>query len=145
MWHLTARFFLGIFVAALFTNAVAVYLLHDVDADRVGKLNLAYWELTLEFFAFSLVLTLIFFLLTWIGTLVFRLRDLPPSRELGFVLGIAVTLIQYPAEFAVRKLDANSADAFLLGYLLLSPVCCSAIVLLNSYNRRITKNEVAGA
>jgi hypothetical protein len=79
MWHLTARFFLGIFVAALFTNAVAVYLLHDVDADRVGKLYLAYWELSLEFFVFGLVLTLIFFLLTWIGTLVFRLRDVPPS------------------------------------------------------------------
>ena len=145
MRHLSARFFLGIFVAALITNAVGVYLLHDVDADRVGKLNLAYWELTLEFFAFSLVLSLIFFLLTWIGTLVFRLRDVPPSGELGFVLGIAVTLIQYPAEFAVRKLAANSADAFLLGYLLLSPVCCSAIVLLNSYKRRITKNEVVEA
>jgi hypothetical protein len=101
--------------------------------------------LTLEFFAFSLVLTLIFFLLTWIGTLVFRLRDVPPSRGLSFVLGIAVTSIQYPAEFAVRKLAANSADAFLLGYLLLSPVCCAAIVLLNSYKRRIIKNEVVGA
>ena len=46
MWRLASRFFLGIFVAALFTNAVAVYLLHDVDPDRIGKLNLAYWELT---------------------------------------------------------------------------------------------------
>ena len=136
MWRLAFRFFLGLFVAAMFTNAVAVYLLHDVDADRLGEWNLAYWELTLEFFAFSLVLTLIFFLLTWVGTATFRLRNAPLNLKLGFALGIAVTLIQYPAEFAVRKVAPNSADAFLLGYLLLSPICCSAIALLNSHKRQ---------
>jgi hypothetical protein len=34
MWRLSFRFFLGIVAAAIFTNAVAVYLLHGVDADR---------------------------------------------------------------------------------------------------------------
>ncbi len=136
MWRLASRFFLGIFVAAMFTNAVAVYLLHDVDPDRIGKLNLAYWELTLEFLVFSLVLAVTFLLLTWIGTSIFRLRSVPLNLNLGLVLGIAVTLIQCPAEFAVRRLAANSADAFLLGYLLLSPVCCVAIVLLNSHKRQ---------
>ena len=136
MWRLASRFFLGLFVAAMFTNAVAVYLLHDVDADRLGEWNLAYWELTLEFFAFSLVLTLIFLLLTWVGTTTFRLRSVPLNLELGFVLGIAVTLLQYPGEFAVRKLAPDSADAFLLGYMLLSPACCVAIVLLNSHKRQ---------
>ena len=145
MWRLTSRFFLGVFAAAIFTNAVAVYLLHDVDADRIGKLNLAYWELTLEFFAFSLVLAVIFSLLTWIGILVFHLRDIPPNLKLGFILGTVVTLLQYPAEFAVRKLAAGLADAFLLGYLLLSPVCCAAIVLLNTHKRRPTKKEAFGA
>jgi hypothetical protein len=137
MWRLTSRFFLGIFAAAVFTNAAAVYLLHDVDPDRIGKLNLAYWELTLEFFAFGLVLAVIFFVLTWIGTLALRLRDITPNLKLGLILGIAVTVLQYPAEFAVRKFGENWADAFLLGYLLVSPVCCTAIILLNSYKRRM--------
>jgi hypothetical protein len=136
MWRLASRFFLGLFVAAMFTNAIAVYLFHDVDADRIGKLSLAYWELTLEFFVFSLVLTLSFLLVTWIGTTVFRLRNAPLSSTLGLVLGIAVTLIQYPAEFAVRRFATNSADAFLLGYLLVSRICCVAIVLLNSRKRQ---------
>src|SRR3979411_2289101 len=99
MWRLTSRFCIGTFAAAMFTNAAAVYLLHDVDADRVGKWNLAYYELTLEFFVFSLVLTVSFLLLTWIGRVVFGLRDVTLNLKLGFVLGIAVTSIQYPAEF----------------------------------------------
>jgi hypothetical protein len=128
------------FAAAMFTNAAAVYLLHDVDADRVGKWNLAYYELTLEFFVFSLVLTVSFLLLTWIGRVVFGLRDVTLNLKLGFVLGIAVTLIQYPAEFTIRKLTpGHSAEAFLLGYLLLSPICCAAIMLLNSHIRRPAK------
>ena len=136
MWRLTSSFFLGIFVAAMFTNAVAVYLLHDVDADRIGQWNLAYWELAQEFLAFSTVAAICFFLATWIGRVAFGLRDAPVNPKLGYVLGIALTLIQYPAEFTVRKLAPALADVFLLGYVLLSPICCAAIILLNSRNRR---------
>jgi len=113
------------------------YLLHDVDADRIGKWNLAFWELTLEFFIFSLVLTVSFFLLTWIGIMVFRLRQVELNFKLGLVLGIGVMLVQYPAEFTVRKLaPGHSADSLLLGYILLSPICCAAIVLLSAHKRR---------
>ena len=137
MWRLTSRFFIAMFATALLTNAAAVYLLHDVDADRIGKSNLAFWELTVEFFVFSLVLTVSFFLLTWIGIMVFRLRQVALNFELGLVLGIAVMLVQYPAEFTVRKLaPGHSADSFLLGYILLSPSCCAAIVLLSAHKRR---------
>lgn len=142
MWRLASRFFLGVFAAAILTNAAAVYLLHDVDAARIGNLNLAYRELTLEFFAFGVVLTVIFFLMTWIGTLLFRLRNVPPNAKLALILGIVVTVFQYPAEFAVRKLAGNWADAFLLGYLLASPVCCAVVILLNSHKRRMINNEV---
>ena len=125
------------FATALLTNAAAVYLLHDVDADRIGKWNLAFWELTLEFFIFSLVLTVSFFLMTWIGIMVFRLRQVALNFKLGLVLGIAVMLVQYPAEFTVRKLaPGHSADSFLLGYILLSPICCAAVVLLSTHKRR---------
>lgn len=137
MWRLTSRFFIGMFAAALITNAAAVYLLHDVDADRIGKWNLAFWELNLEFFIFSLLLTASFFLLTWIGTMMFRLRHVAPNLKLGLVLGIGVMLIQYPAEFSVRKLTpTHSADSFLLGYILLSPICCACIVLVDAHKRR---------
>ena len=137
MWRLTSRFFIALFATALLTNAAAVYWLHDVDADRIGKWNLAFWELTLEFFVFSLVLTVSFFLQTWIGIMVFRLRQVALNFKLGLVLGIAVMLVQYPAEFTVRKLaPGHSADSFLLGYILLSPICCAAIVLLSAHKRR---------
>src|ERR1700691_4432472 len=116
MWQMSSRFFVGIFVAAMFTNAVAVYLLHDIDADRMGQLNFAYWELTLEFLAYSLLVAVCFFLLTWIGRMVFRLRDARLNPRLGFVLGMAVTLLQYPAELAVRRLSPAYTDTFLLGY-----------------------------
>ena len=102
----------------------------------MGKLNRAYLDLTLEFLAFSLVVALSFFLLTWIGTLVFGLRKVRANLGLGLVLGIAVILIQYPAEFTVRKLTPDSADAFLLSYLLLNPICCAAIILLHSHKWR---------
>ena len=137
MWRLTSRFFIALFATALLTNAAAVYWLHDVNADRIGKWNLAFWELTLEFFIFSLVLTVSFFLLTWIGIMVFRLRQVALNFKLGLVLGIAVMLVQYPVEFTVRKLaPGHSAESFLLGYILLSPICCAAIVLLSAHQRR---------
>jgi hypothetical protein len=137
MWRSTSKFFVGMFATAMLTNAAAVYLLHDVDADRIGRWSLAYWELTLEFLIFSLVVAGAFLLLLWIGTAVFNLRDVTVNSRLSFFLGIAVMLIQYPAEFTVRKLTTgNSVDGFLLGYILLSPVCCAAIVLLDNHKRR---------
>jgi len=138
---MTSTFFLGILAAATLTNAAAVYLFHDVDADRVGNLNLAYRDLTLEFFVYGFVLSVIFLLSVWIGSLVFRLRGTLPNLKLGLTLGIVVTILQYPAEFAVRKLAQGFAEIFLLGYLLVSPVCCAAIILLNSRKRQLTADS----
>ena len=41
MRRLASTFFVAMFATALLTNAGAVYLSHDVDADRIGKWNLA--------------------------------------------------------------------------------------------------------
>ena len=143
MWRLTSRFFVAMFATALLTNAAAVYWLHDVDADRAGKLSLAFWELTLEFFIFGLVVTMAFFVLTWIGLMVFRLRRGAINFNLGLALGIAVMLVQYPAELMVRKLaPEHSADSFLLAYTFLSPICCAAIVLLSAHKRRAASLQV---
>lgn len=133
MWRLSSRFFLGLFGAAICTNAVAVYLLHDVDADRIGKLNLAYSELMKEFFIFSAIASVIFLLVTWIGTRVLRLQGAHRNARLALRLGIALIVIQYPAEFSVRHLASQSfTDAFLLAYLLFSPFLCAAIILFDS-------------
>jgi hypothetical protein len=137
MWHVGFRLFLGMLTTAIFTNAVAVYLLHDVDIDRIGRLNLAYRELTLESLIFAIVATAIFLLAGWIGSLVLRLRVASSGLRLGFVLGIALMLIQYPGELIVRKFSSqHSADSFLLAYLLLAPMCCAGIIILDCHRRR---------
>ena len=126
---------MGIFSAATVTNAVAVYLLHDVDADLSGRWNQAYLDLSLEFVAFAFVTAALFLFFTWIGKLAFRFRSPTLNTKLGFALGIAVILIQYPAELAVRKVTPAYSEAFLLGYILLSPIVCAATILLDIRKR----------
>jgi len=132
MWRLTWRFYVGTLVAALFTNAVAVYLLHDVDADRIGQWNLAYRELAEEFLLFALVVAALFLLSTWLGKTLLRLPPVSGNSRLALSLGIAVILIQYPVELTVRLMTRHSADMVLTIYMLLSPLCCAAIVLVRS-------------
>ena len=145
MWRLTFVFFVGMFVTAMFTNAIAVYLLHDVDADRVGQWGLAYWGLTLEFFVFALLVSAAFLVLTGLGRLLLGLRNVPVNIRLGLVLSVVVILIQYPAEFTIRQLNGGSSDAFLLGYLLLSPVFCASVTLLDQRKRCVplTLNKIS--
>jgi hypothetical protein len=141
MWRLSFMFFIGMFTAAMLTNAISVYLLDDVDADLIGKWNQAYWDLTIEFFFFAVVVAALFLTVTWVGTLILHLSHTPPNSRLALVLGIALILFQYPAEFAVRKLNAgHSANTFLLAYLVLSPMACSTIVLIRRYRSiRVSK------
>jgi hypothetical protein len=123
--------------ASLFTNAVAVYLLHDVDADMVGRLNLAYRELMREFVFFAIVATVIFLLAGWLGSLVLRLKVASAGPRLAFVLGVTTILIQYPAEFVARLLNSGrSSDSFLLAYLLLVPACSAGILVRDAYIRQ---------
>jgi hypothetical protein len=147
MWRVGFRIFSGIFVAAVFTNALAVYVLHDIDADRVGKLNLAYAELTLEFLFFALVATTAFLVAIWVGAKMLRLQVVDSGLRLGFTLGIILILIQYPVEFIIRKLSTeHSSDSFLLAYPLLAPLCCAAIVVRDAHRQRsilrTTPNQV---
>ena len=65
-------------VAVLPVNAVSVYVLHDVDKDRVGRWNLAFLELCEEFLIFSALATGLFLLFLWAGRALLR-KPLPPS------------------------------------------------------------------
>lgn len=143
MWRMTWRFYVGMLVAALFTNAVAVYLLHDVDPDRIGQWNLAYRELAEEFLLFAFVVAALFLLFTWLGKVLLRLPRVSESSNWALSLGIAVILIQYPAEYTVRLITGHSADTFLTIYVLLSPLCCAAIILARSQRREAASRFVS--
>jgi hypothetical protein len=135
MWRLSFKLFSGMLVASVFTNAVAVYLLHDVDADEIGNFNSAYRGLMLEFLVYSIIVTAIFLLTVWTGSQVMRSR-VDSSARIGFILGTAVILIQYPAEFIVRWRTGHSSNLFLLAYMLLAPIGCASIVLVDARKRR---------
>jgi hypothetical protein len=131
--------------ASIFMNALSVYVLHDVDADRIGKLNLAYRELMEEFLLFAVVATAVFLLVVWLGSMVLRLGVATSGPRLAFILGAAVIVIQYPAEFAIRVMNRqHSSESFLLAYLLGAPVCCAAIVIWNARRRRSMDQPAKG-
>jgi hypothetical protein len=67
-------------ITTLSLNAFSVYLLHDVDADRVGQWNLAYLELTGEFLILAAVVGIFVLALTWFGGILLGLQGIPPSR-----------------------------------------------------------------
>jgi hypothetical protein len=92
MWRLTYSFVGGMTVAALPLNAISVYLFHDVDHDRVGQWNLAYLELCGEILILVAMTGTVVLLLTWIGRMIFRLQEVPPSSKLSFFLGIFLIL-----------------------------------------------------
>jgi len=83
MLRLSANFFGGLFLAAMLANAVAVYWLHDVDTELVGRWNVAYRELSLEALTFSVVAAGCFLLLTWTGKILFRLPGAVLSSKLA--------------------------------------------------------------
>lgn len=145
MWRLARAFYFALLLTALFTNAVAVYLLHDVDADRIGQWNLAFRELAQESMYFSVFVAALFFLFTWAGKLLLRLPRVAENSKLAWSLGLGVVLLQYPSELAARKIAGQQADTLLLIYMLLSPICCAAIILRTSRPKGITPAEQSGA
>jgi hypothetical protein len=131
MWRITNRFFGGMMIAVLIVNFISVYLLHDVDKDRVGRWNLAFFELCAEFLLFGLVVTALFLLFLWCGRALFR-TPVSPNYVLAFFMGVLVILLQYPVDLASRVLLPSRADLILTVYPLLSPLFCAGILLLKS-------------
>jgi hypothetical protein len=131
MWRIAYRFFGGMMIAVLPVNFISVYLLHDVDKDMIGRLNLAFVDLCLEFVAFGWVATglLLFFL--WSGRAMFRI---PASANyvLTFFMGVLVILAQYPVEVAGRVLFPSREDLVLTLYPVLSTLLCAIFLLIKS-------------
>jgi hypothetical protein len=131
MWRVAYRFFAGMMIAVLPINFIAVYLLHDVDQDQVGHLNLAFFGLFEEFAIFSLVVVglLIFFL--WCGRIILRMQ-VRANSTLPLIMGALVIVVQYAIEIAGRLLLPSLPDTVRTLYLLLSPLFCAVFLLKKS-------------
>jgi hypothetical protein len=128
MWRVVSRFAAGLLATVLPVNAISVYILHDVDKDRVGRWNLAFFKLCEEFLIFSVLASVLFLLCLWVGRALLR-KPLSPDYVLAFWLGVAVILVQYPIELAARALLPSWKDTLLLLYPLLSPLFCAILFL----------------
>jgi hypothetical protein len=126
---------LGIFCTALFGAAISVYIFHDVDQDKIGHWNEAFAGLCTESVLFTLVVGGGVALLTLLGRRLFHLKEYSPRAILGFLLGVGVTIFQYPWEFAARKELPKLADSFLSLYLVVAIVLCAFVIIRDNFRQ----------
>lgn len=136
MWRALLLFMVGIFGAALFVSAVSVYALHDVDKEQVGHWNQAFEALCTEGVLFTLIVGGGVAVLTLFGRYLFHLNGYSPRLKLVFFLGVGVTLLQYPWDFASRVALPKLADASLSAFLVFAIVLCS-IVFIRDASRQM--------
>ena len=137
MWRLIFSFFRGICVSALVLSAASVYLFHDVDKQLIGKWDLAFRGLVEEVLIFAILVTLGTAVLTQIGRMVAGIRPAVPLTKLGFIVGAAVGLVQYPFEFLVRKVAAEHYDFWIYTYIALS-ILVSSVVFIAACRKQPT-------
>lgn len=133
---------LGIFSSALVISAVSVYLFHDVDREMVERWNEAFAGLCFEFFLFTSFIVLGVGILTWLGRRLFNLKGSSPRASLGLVLGICVSVVQYPWEFVGRILLPQLEDTSLILYIVLAIIVCTGILLRDNYRQAQTTQAV---
>ena len=124
---------LGIFFTALFLGAISVYIFHDVDQDKIGRLNEAFAGLSVEAIVFSLIISGAVSLLSLFGRQLFKLRGYSPRPIIGLLLGIAAAVFQYPFEFFGRRFFPNRGDSFLRFYLGVAVFVCTAVLLRDTF------------
>lgn len=125
----------GIVWAALFVDAVSVYLLRDVDHDQVGHLNTAFAGLCAESVTFALLIGVSVGLLTLVGRALLHLRGCLPRKMLSLFLGIGVTVIQYPWDYIARRAFPRFADFSLTLYIVIAIVVCTIVLLRDSFEQ----------
>jgi hypothetical protein len=126
---------LGIFCTALFSAAISVYIFHDVDQDKIGHWNEAFAGLCTESVLFTLVVGGGVALLTLLGRHLFHLKGYSPRSMLGLLLGVGVTVFQYPWEFVARKELPKLADASLSLYLVVAIVLCAIVIVRDNFRQ----------
>ena len=123
------------FGTGLLNAALSVYLLHDVDKDMIGHWNEAFAGLCGEMVLFTLVIGAGVALLTWIGRHLFHLKGYSPRAKLGLFLGVGVSVLQYPWDFAGRATFPEFADAFLIAYMIVAIFVCSIVIVRDNFLR----------
>jgi hypothetical protein len=126
---------LGILLAALCVDMISVYILHDVDHDLLGHWNEAFMGLCQESIVGSLLIGGVTGLITSLGRAILKPKGGYPRTTFAFLLGVAVSVIQYPWDFATRALSPAFAQTSLLIYLFVAPVVCAFLLLRDSPNQ----------
>jgi hypothetical protein len=127
---------LGIFFTALFLGAISVYVVHDVDQDKIGHLSEAFAGLAVEAIVFSLIISGAVWPLSLLGRQLFKLRGCSPRARIGLPLGIATAILQYPCDFVGRKFFPDRADSFLSFYLVAAILVCTTVLLRDTFTQR---------
>ena len=110
----------------------SVYLLRDVDHDQIGHLNAAFASLCAEGVIFGLIVGSATGLLTRLGKKLFGLKGSFDRGQLSFVLGVVVTVLQYPWDLASRKISPRFADVSLSVYMVVAVVVCTVVLLYDN-------------
>ena len=135
MWRAILLFMLGILCAALLSDAISVYIFHDVDKDMIGHWNEAFAGLCIEFVLFTLIVGGGVALLTLLGRQLLHLKGYSPRSKLAFFLGIGVTVVQYLWDFAGRAAVPKLADSSLALYLIVAIVLCSIFLVRDNFRQ----------
>ena len=139
------HFMLGMISTALFIAAATVYVFHDVDNDKIGHWNQAFGGLVTECILFTLIVGGGVALLTLLGRQLFHLKGYYPHAKLGFYLGIGVTVLQYPWDFAGRALFPKLANSSLALYLVLAIVISAVVLVRDTLKQMRLSQEPAAA
>ncbi len=126
----------GILCAVLIISIVSVYLLRDVDHDQVGHLNAAFAGLFAEGAIFGLIVGGGTGLLTLLGKKLFGLNGAFGRGQRSFLLGVSITVLQYPWDLASRKISPKFADLSLSVYMVVAVVLCTVIFLYGNARQR---------
>jgi hypothetical protein len=143
-------FTLGVFGGAVFTAAISVYLLHDVDKNMAGKWNEAFLGLCFEFFFFALLIGIGVTLLVALVRSILRFNghDLwgcDFRSRMSLLLGLGVAIIQYPFEFLGRIAIPQFEGAVLSFYMIAAVVLSSAVIVRDSYREmKMRQDYLAG-
>jgi len=136
MWRAIVFFMLGIFGTALVVSLFSVYVFHDVDKEMIGRWNEAFAGLCVEFVFFTPIIGGGVALLTFPGRHLLRLQGYSPRVKLCLFLGVGVTVLQYPWEFAGRIALPEFEDSFLSSYLIVAIVFCSVVIVRDNFKQK---------
>lgn len=120
---------LGTFSTALLLSLFSVYILHDVDREKVGHLNQAFTGLCFESAVFALVIGAATGVLTAIGKRLLRVKGSNSRPAFGIFLGCCVAVCQYPWDLVARSFFPQLADLALETYVVVASLLCAAVLL----------------